>query len=100
MRNEAHGLQCVGVIIKQETQWMVKSRFQEIIQNHFIAMALCCAIPLAGILALSSLGVLGSWGYFALLLICPLGHLFMMGGIHAHSQKVKVQTQLKQKALL
>ena len=79
---------------------MLKSRFQKIIQNHFLTMALCCAIPLAGILTLSSIGVLGSWGYYALLLICPLGHLFMMGGIHAHSQKVKVQTQLKQKALL
>ena len=52
-------------------------------------MILCCAIPLIGILALSSLGVLGSWGYYALLLICPLGHIFMMRGMHSHSQDTK-----------
>jgi hypothetical protein len=32
-------------------------------------------------LVLSSLDVLGSWGRYALLLICPLGHLLMMRGM-------------------
>ncbi len=51
-------------------------------QNPMLAMALCCGLPLVAILALSSVGLLGSWGYLALILLCPLGHLFMMRGMH------------------
>jgi hypothetical protein len=68
---------------------MIKAFLEKIKKNHFLAMILCCAIPLIGILALSSLGVLGSWGHYALLLICPLGHIFMMRGMHSHSQDTK-----------
>ena len=70
--------------------------YQKIKQNHFLAMVLCCAIPLIGILALSSLGVLGSWGYYALLLICPLGHLLMMRGMHSTSAETKVQERIEE----
>jgi hypothetical protein len=63
---------------------MIKSIFYKIRRNHFLVMVLCCAIPLIGIWALSSLGVLGSWGYYALFLICPLGHILMMCGM-SHS---------------
>jgi hypothetical protein len=31
-----------------------------------------------GIIILSLLGVLGSWGFYALILLCPLLHLFFM----------------------
>jgi hypothetical protein len=62
---------------------MLKSILAKIKQNHALMMILCCGIPLVGIMALSSLGVLGSWGYFALILICPLGHIFMMRGMHS-----------------
>jgi hypothetical protein len=31
-----------------------------------------------GIVLLSLLGVLGSWGFYALILLCPLLHLFFM----------------------
>jgi len=75
---------------------MLKSLFEKIKQNYFFAMVLCCAIPLVGIMALSSLGVLGSWGYYVLLLFCPLGHIFMMRGMHSHSQKVNTQPQPRQ----
>ncbi len=68
---------------------MIKACLEKIKKNHFIAMILCCAIPLIGILALSSLGVLRSWGYYALLLICPLGHIFMMRGMYSNSQDKK-----------
>jgi hypothetical protein len=51
-------------------------------KNHFLAMIICCAIPLVGILGLSYLGLLGSWGYYALILLCPLMHIVMMRGMH------------------
>ena len=70
--------------------------YQKIKQNHFLAMVLCCAIPLIGILALSSLGVLGSWGYYALLLLCPLGHIFMMRGMHSDLHYTKPSERIKE----
>lgn len=75
---------------------MLKAFFEKIKQNHLLTMALCCGIPLVGIMVLTSLGVLGSWGYYVLFLICPLGHIVMMRGMHAHTQKVNAQPQLKQ----
>lgn len=32
--------------------------------NYFVAMIVCCAVPLAAIAGLSLLGLLGSWGYY------------------------------------
>jgi len=62
---------------------MIKWIFTKIRQNHFGAMVLCCAIPIVGILALSAFGVLGSWAYMLMILICPLGHIFMMRSMHS-----------------
>jgi hypothetical protein len=62
---------------------MLKSILAKIKQNHALMMINCCAIPIVGILTLSSLGIRGSWEYFALILICPLGHIFMMRGMHS-----------------
>jgi len=68
---------------------MIKATFAKIKQNHFLAMVLGCAIPVLGILALSAAGVLGSWAYFLLILLCPLGHIFMMRGMHSsHAEQV------------
>ena len=74
---------------------MLKSIFLKIKQNHALAMILCCAIPIVGILTLSSLGILGSWGYFALILLCPLGHIFMMRGMHSHSNDTTVRPRIE-----
>jgi hypothetical protein len=83
-----------------EEKKMVKAIFQLIQlikKNHALAMILCCAIPIVGILALSSLGVLGSWGYFALILICPLGHIFLMRGMHSKSKdNTSMQPRIEQ----
>ena len=76
---------------------MFNSLFEKIKTNHALAMILCCGIPLVGILALSSLGILGSWGYYALLLICPLGHLLMMRGMHSNSEESMVPRQIEYK---
>jgi len=72
---------------------MLKSILAKIKQNHALMMILCCGIPLVGIMALSSLGVLGSWGYFALILICPLGHIFMMRGMHSGHSDSKMPAE-------
>ena len=76
---------------------MVKLLLEKIKKNHVLAMILCCGIPIVGILALSSLGILGSWGYYALLLICPLGHLLMMRGMHSNSKEAMVPRQIEYK---
>lgn len=79
---------------------MIKAIFQLIQlikKNHALAMILCCAVPIVGILALSSLGVLGSWGYYALILLCPLGHIFMMRGMHSKSKdNTNMQPRIEQ----
>ena len=69
---------------------MIKWIVTKIRQNHFLAMALCCAIPIVGILALSAFGVLGSWAYLLVILICPLGHIFMMRGMHSNSKDAEL----------
>ena len=69
---------------------MIKWIVTKIKQNHFLAMVLCCAIPIVGILALSAFGVLGSWAYLIVVLICPLGHIFMMRGINSTSKDAEL----------
>ncbi|MCJ7540636.1 MAG: hypothetical protein MUO88_13335 [Desulfobacterales bacterium] len=57
--------------------------FDKIRNNHMLLMILCCALPIAAVLSLSYLGVLGSWGYYALFLLCPLAHILMFKKSHA-----------------
>jgi hypothetical protein len=76
---------------------MLNAIFEKIKKNHALVMILCCAIPIVGILALSSLGILGSWGYIALILICPLGHVLMMRGMHSKSDETMVPRQIEHK---
>jgi hypothetical protein len=75
---------------------MIKWIFTKIKQNHFLAMALCCAIPIIGILALSAFGVLGSWAYMLMILICPLGHIFMMRGMHSAHVNSNTHAEIKE----
>jgi hypothetical protein len=51
---------------------------RDIWSSHSLWMLLCCAIPLGGIVLFSLLGVLGSWGFYGLILLCPLLHFFFM----------------------
>ncbi len=76
---------------------MIKLLIKKIKKNHALAMILCCGIPIVGILALSSLGILGCWGYYAFMLICPVGHLLMMRGMHSNSEETMVQRQIEHK---
>jgi len=72
----------------------LRSVLQKAKENHFLLMVLCCTIPLIGVFALSSMGVLGSWGYYALLLLCPIGHLVMMRGMHSDRGEPKVANRI------
>lgn len=75
---------------------MINAFIEKIKKNNALAMVLCCGIPIVGILALSSLGVLGSWGYYALILICPLGHVLMMRRMHSSHAEGEVQPEIRQ----
>ncbi len=82
---------------KKRNKKMIKLLLEKIKKNHALAMILCCGIPIVGILALSSLGILGSWGYYALLLICPVGHLLMMRGMHSNTEETMIPRQIEYK---
>jgi len=68
---------------------MLKSIVEKIRQNSFFAMVLCCVLPLIVIFTLSFLGILRSWGLYALVLICPLAHLWMMRGMFRPSEDAR-----------
>ncbi len=74
---------------------MMKALLEMIKKNHALAMILCCAIPVIAILALSSIGALGSWGYSALILLCPLAHIFMIRGMHSTSKDTKGRKRIE-----
>ncbi len=46
--------------------------------NHGVLMVICCSVPLVLIVVLSFLGILGAWGYYGLILLCPVIHFFVM----------------------
>jgi hypothetical protein len=75
---------------------MIEWIITKIKQNHFLAMILCCAIPIVGILVLSAFGVLGSWAYLLMILICPLGHIFMMRGMHSAHADSNTHPEIKE----
>jgi hypothetical protein len=72
---------------------MIKSSLGKIKHNHLLVMVICCAVPLVTIVALSSLGTLGSWSYFALLLLCPLGHFVMMRAMNHQRDRPPQQAE-------
>ena len=61
--------------------------FDKIRNNHMFLMIICCAVPIVAFLSLSYLGVLGSWEYYALFLLCPLAHILMFKKSHAKQNK-------------
>lgn len=76
----------------------------KLFKNHSLAMILCCAIPLGLLVVLSYADSLGSWGYYGLLLLCPLMHVVMMRGHGHHSasgaKDTTTLTEEKKKILL
>lgn len=51
-----------------------------------ILMLICCLVPIVGIVILAASGIIGSWGYYGLILLCPLGHLVIMFLINQSSE--------------
>jgi len=90
-------LDCVEVGKTRRNKKMIKLLLEKIKKNHALAMILCCGIPIVGIMALSFFGILGSWGYYALILVCPVGHLLMMRGMHSNSEESMVPRQIEHK---
>jgi hypothetical protein len=84
-------------IIFKERKIKLKSIVEKIKENPFLAMVLCCALPLIAIFAFSSLGilgVLGKWGTYALILLCPLAHVWMMRGMFRSPEENPVQQKV------
>jgi len=47
------------------------------IWKHPLGMALCCILPMLLVLGLLWSGLIGTWGYYLIFLLCPLMHLIM-----------------------
>lgn len=56
--------------------------------NHSLLMVVCCVVPMAFLAAVFLFNVpLGTVGLFAIMLLCPLMHVFMMRGMgHGNQQ--------------
>lgn len=51
--------------------------------NHGLMMLICCAVPLILLFAASYFfGLSSRYTYWAILLLCPLMHIFMMKDMH------------------
>ncbi|MCJ7594625.1 MAG: DUF2933 domain-containing protein [Desulfobacterales bacterium] len=62
---------------------MNKDALKGLLRNHSLAMVLCCALPITLVVIMAFTGYLGSWGWVALFLLCPIMHLIMMRGHHS-----------------
>lgn len=54
-----------------------------------ILMLLCCLVPVAIIAAAIVFGLGQSYLWFAVILLCPIMHLFMMQDMHGKESKNK-----------
>ena len=73
---------------------------EQVRKNPLLAMILCCAIPIGAILALSYLGVLGSWGYYGIMLLCPALHLVMCRMGHSSHHAMEDQPLIRSDSTL
>lgn len=56
-------------------------------KKHLILMILCCVVPMGVFFVLFALGIpLNRLFLFAMILLCPLSHVFMMRGMKHHEQ--------------
>ncbi len=63
-------------------------------KTHLLLMLLGCLLPLAALVALTVFKVpIGTAATFALFLLCPLSHLFLMKGLGHKTEKVAATTQ-------
>jgi cytochrome b6-f complex iron-sulfur subunit len=50
-------------------------------------MVICCSVPLVLIVLLSFLGILGAWGFYGLILLCPVIHFIVMKRMGAKQKR-------------
>ena len=74
---------------------MKKSFFQKAFNSHAYAMILAYALPMVSFAGLSYLGIIESWGFYALFLLCPLAYILMMGSLDPTPQKVIAHKKLR-----
>lgn len=61
----------------------MKSWIEKIKHHHALLMILCCAVPLIILLiAVYGFGLNNKYLFWAMLLLCPLMHFFMMKNMH------------------
>jgi hypothetical protein len=65
--------------------------FQNAFNSRTFALIIVCALLIASFAGLSYIGVLESWGFYALFLLCPLIFIQMMETLHPTPQKVKAR---------
>ncbi len=75
---------------------MNKTLRQNVFKNHTVSMAIMCLLSMAGIAALSYPGVLGSWGFYVLFLLCPVGHILIMWGIFPGREEALAKQRIVQ----
>jgi len=75
-----------GKVKWQMTQLIERFSMKTLKHNHALLMLIACAVPLILLLFLSWTGILAGWGYFLLILLCPLMHIFMHKGIQSVNQ--------------
>ena len=65
---------------------MKNSIFRSAFISHTFAIIIACALPMASFAGLSYLGILESWGFYAVFLLCPLAYILMMEKMHPTPQ--------------
>ena len=67
-------------------------------KKHLILMVLGCVVPMGVFFVLFALGIpLNKLFFFALILLCPLSHIFMMRGMkhHGHDDHASESTKIE-----
>jgi Flp pilus assembly protein TadB len=65
----------MGIHENHEREEQHQGRFHH---SHGLWMVICCSVPLVLIVLLSFLGILGAWGFYGLILLCPVIHFIVM----------------------
>ena len=68
---------------------------RNVFKNHTFAMIIAYAFPIASFAGLSYIGILESWGFYVLFLLCPLVYILMMETLHPRPQKVVAHKKLR-----